>query len=174
MTKRLIIGKKMKKDLIHSEKLRNIKNRPSWDEYFMDLAKLVAERSTCRRHKVGAVLVRDKRILATGYNGSPPGMAHCLEVGCIRDKLEIPSGTRAEICRAVHAEQNAIIQCATYEISSKEGTLYTTHQPCTICTKMIIAAGIKRIIYDNPYPDKFAQSLLKETKVKIEKWWPKK
>lgn len=145
-------------------------SRPSWDQYFMDLAKLVAERSTCLRHKVGAVLVKDKRILATGYNGSPPGMAHCLEVGCIRDKMKIPSGTRAEICRAVHAEQNAIIQCATYEVSSKEATLYTTHQPCTICTKMIIAAGIKKIVYDHPYPDKFAQSLLRETGVKVQKW----
>lgn len=136
----------------------------------MDLARLVAERSTCLRHKVGAVLVKDKRILATGYNGSPPGMAHCLDVGCIRDKMKIPSGTRAEICRAVHAEQNAIIQCATYEVSSSGATLYSTHQPCTICTKMIIAAGVKKIIYDNSYPDKFAQSLLKETRVKFQKW----
>lgn len=148
-------------------------SRPSWDDYFMRLAKLAAVRATCLRHKVGAVLVRDKRILATGYNGAPPGMVHCLEVSCVRDKLKIPSGTRAEICRAVHAEQNTIIQCAVYGVSSNGSTLYTTHQPCTICTKILIAGGVKRIVYEEPYPDKFAQSLLKETGVKIKRWFPK-
>jgi dCMP deaminase len=147
--------------------------RPSWDEYFMKIAELVATRSTCLRHNIGAVLVRDKRILATGYNGAPPGMAHCLEIGCLRDKLRIPSGTKAEICRGVHAEQNTIIQCAVYGISSKKSTLYTTHQPCTVCTKILIAGGIKRIVYKKDYPDKFAQSLLKETGIKVEKWLPK-
>lgn len=151
-----------------------LKERPSWDDYFMKLAKLVASRSTCLRHNVGAVLVREKRILATGYNGAPPGMAHCLEIGCIRDKLKIPSGTRAEICRAVHAEQNAIIQCAVYGVSCQESTLYVTHQPCTICTKILIAAGVKRIVYEKPYPDEFAQSLLKEAKVRLEKWQSKR
>jgi len=147
--------------------------RPSWDEYFMKIAGLVATRSTCLRHNIGAVLVRDKRILATGYNGAPSGMTHCLKIGCIRDKLKIPSGTKAEICRGIHAEQNTIVQCAVYGISSKGSTLYTTHQPCTVCTKILIAGGIKRIVYKEPYPDKFAQSLLKETRIKVEKWLPK-
>ncbi len=154
-----------------SKKKRDL--RPSWDEYFMKIAELVATRSTCLRHNIGAVLVRDKRILATGYNGAPPGMTHCLEIGCLRDKLKIPSGTKAEICRGVHAEQNVIVQCAVYGLSSKESTLYTTHQPCTVCTKILIASGIKRIVYREPYPDKFAQSLLKETGIKVEKWRPK-
>ncbi len=140
----------------------------------MELARIVATRSTCLRHDVGAVLVRNKRILATGYNGAPRQMTHCLEVGCIRDKLGIASGTRAEICRAVHAEQNAIIQCAVYGVSSEESTIYVTHQPCTICTKILINAGVKRIVYDKPYPDEFAQQLLKETGVKLEQWRAKK
>ena len=145
-------------------------SRPDWDDYFMELAKLVSTRSTCLRRAVGAVLVRDKRILSTGYNGSPPGMKHCLEIGCIRDELKIPSGTRAEICRAIHAEQNAIIQCAAYGLSSQNSTIYITHQPCTICTKILIGAGVKRIVYDLPYPDEFAQGLLKEAGIKVEKW----
>jgi len=163
----------MKKDLIHSEKLRKIKNRPSWDDYFMELAKLVATRSTCLRHAIGAILVNERRILATGYNGSPRGLAHCLEIGCLRDKLKIPSGTRAEICRAVHAEQNALIQCAVYGIQSEGSTIYTTHEPCSVCTKLLISAGVKRIVFDVSYPDEFAQKLLKETKIKVEKWKPK-
>jgi len=128
--------------------------RPSWDEYFMKLARLVATRSTCLRRRVGAV-----------YNGAPSGMAHCLDIGCIRDQLKIPSGTRAEICRGIHAEQNAIIQCAVYGIPTEGSTIYVTHQPCTVCTKILIGAGIKRIVYLEPYPDKFAQSLLKGRRV---------
>jgi dCMP deaminase len=151
-------------------KSEKIDKRPSWDEYFMDLAKLVATRSTCTRHDVGAVLVKDKRILATGFNGAPRGMKHCLEIGCIRDELNIASGTRAEICRAVHAEQNAIIQCAIYGVSSEGSTIYITHQPCTICTKILINSGVKRIVYELPYPDEFAQNLLKESGVKLEQW----
>ena len=139
----------------------------------MTLAKLVATRRTCLRHDVGAVLVRDKRILATGYNGAPRGMKHCLAVGCIRNELQIPSGTRAEICRAVHAEQNAVIQCATYNVSSEGSTCYVTHQPCTICTKILINAGIKRIVYETPYPDEFAQNLLKEAGIEIVQWQKK-
>ncbi len=158
------------KDKIHSEKPRKKVSRPCWDDYFMGLAKLVATRSTCLRHAVGAVLVKNKRILSTGYNGAPQGMAHCLDIGCLRDKLKIPSGTRAEICRAVHAEQNAIIQCAVYGVSSQKSTLYTTHQPCTVCTKILIAAQVKRIVFEKPYPDEFAQTLLKEAGVKLEKW----
>lgn len=161
------------KNKLHSEKKRSNLSRPSWDSYFMRLARLVASRSTCLRHAVGAVLVRDKRILSTGYNGAPSGMAHCLDIGCIRDKLKIPSGTRHEICRAIHAEQNVVIQCAVYGVSSWGSTLYVTHQPCTICTKILIAAGIKRIVYEKPYPDEFAQQLLEEAGVKLEQWQEK-
>ncbi|MGI5826211.1 MAG: deoxycytidylate deaminase [Patescibacteria group bacterium] len=147
--------------------------RPSWDDYFMQLAKLVATRSTCIRRQVGAVLVSNKRILATGYNGVPRGLKHCLEIGCIRDELKIPSGTRAEICRAVHAEQNAIIQCAIYgEVSSEDSTIYITHQPCSVCTKILINAGVKRIVYEEPYPDEFALGLIKEAGIKLEQWKP--
>lgn len=140
----------------------------------MQLAKIVASRSTCLRHDIGAVLVNNKRILATGYNGAPRKMKHCLEAGCIRDKLKIASGTRAEICRAVHAEQNAVIQCAVYGVSSEGSTIYITHQPCTICTKILINAGVKRIVYENPYPDEFSQKLLKESGVELEQWQLKK
>jgi len=153
---------------------KKIKTRPGWDDYFMQLARLVGTRSTCVRHDIGSVLVKDKRILATGYNGAPRGMKHCLEVGCIRDKLKIASGTRAEICRAVHSEQNAIIQCALYGVPIEGSTIYVTHQPCTICTKILINSGVKRIVYEKPYPDEFAQSLLKEAGVKIEQWSEKK
>lgn len=147
--------------------------RPSWDDYFMQLAKLVATRSTCIRRQVGAVLVSNKRILATGYNGVPRGLKHCLEIGCIRDELKIPSGTRAEICRAVHAEQNAIIQCAIYGgVSSEDSTIYITHQPCSVCTKILINAGVKRIVYEEPYPDEFALGLIKEAGIKLEQWKP--
>lgn len=139
----------------------------------MQLASLVATRSTCLRRNVGAVLVNNKRILATGYNGAPRGMKHCLEVGCIRDKMKIASGTRAELCRAVHAEQNTVIQCAIYGVSSEGSTIYITHQPCTICTKMLINAGIKRIVYKEPYPDEFSQQLLEESGVNLEQWQEK-
>ncbi|MDD3679697.1 MAG: cytidine/deoxycytidylate deaminase family protein [Candidatus Shapirobacteria bacterium] len=147
-------------------------HRPSWDDYFMKLAQLVATRSTCIRtgRKVGAVLVAQKHILSTGFNGAPTGMAHCEEVGCVRDQLKIPSGTRHEICRAVHAEQNAIIQCALHEVSSKNSTIYVTHQPCAICTKILINAQVRRIVYQHPYPDKFAQNMIKEAGIKLEQW----
>lgn len=150
----------------------NKKVRPSWDDYFMELARMVATRSTCIRRQIGAVLVKDKRILATGYNGAPRGMKHCLEIGCIRDELKIAFGTRAEMCRAVHSEQNAVIQCAVYGVSSEGSTMYITNQPCTICTKMLINAGIKRIVYENPYPDEYAMSLLKESGVELVQWKP--
>ena len=158
------------KQKLHSEKPSARKPRPSWDDYFMDLTNHVATRSTCLRHNVGAVLVRSKRILATGYNGAARGMGHCLDLGCLRDQLKIPSGTKHEICRAVHAEQNAIIQCAIYGVSSEDSTIYVTHQPCTICAKILINAGVKRIVYQKPYPDKFSQSLLIEAKVKLVQW----
>jgi dCMP deaminase len=151
-------------------------HRPSWDDYFMELAELVSTRSTCIRtgRRVGAVLVRDKHILATGFNGAPAGMTHCGEIGCIRDELKIPSGTRHEICRAVHAEQNAIIQCALHGVFSGDSTIYVTHQPCAICTKILINAGVKRIVYQEPYPDEFAQRLIKEAGIKLEQWSKKK
>jgi len=147
--------------------------RPSWDEYFMQIAQLVAKRSTCLRRKVGAILVRDKRILCTGYNGPPRGLAHCSEVGCLRDKLGIPSGERQEICRGLHAEQNAIIQAALYGISIKDSILYCTHQPCITCSKMIINAGIKKIIFLGDYPDPLARELLKEAKIELIKYGEK-
>ena len=138
--------------------------RPQWDEYFMRIARLVATRSTCTRRQVGAVIVSGKRILSTGYNGSPAGLAHCSDDPslCIRDQLKIPSGERAELCRALHAEQNAIIQCAVHGVGTKNGTIYVTHQPCIICAKMVINAGINRVVYAGTYPDDFARSFFAE------------
>lgn len=149
---------------------RKIKhNRPSWDEYFLELAHLVSRRSTCLRRNVGAVLVKDKRILATGYNGSPRGLKHCLDIGCIRQKLKIPSGERHELCRALHAEQNALIQASLYGISVNGSTLYATNQPCIICAKMLINAGIREIVASDGYPDKMAVDFLKEAGIKLRK-----
>jgi dCMP deaminase len=148
-------------------KTKKTSKRPSWDEYFLEVAYLVAKRATCLRRSVGAVLVKDKRILATGYNGSPKGMAHCLDTGCLREKLKVPSGQRQELCRGLHAEQNVLIQSALYGISSKDSTLYVTNQPCVICAKMIINAGIKEIVISQGYPDEFARKFLKEAKIKI-------
>jgi len=136
----------------------------------MEIAFKVATRSTCLRRHVGAVIVRGKRILTTGYNGPPSGLAHCDEVGCLREQLGIPSGQRQEICRGLHAEQNAIIQAALYGVSIEGSTIYVTHQPCITCAKMIINAGIKRIVYANPYPDELARSMLEEAGVILEHW----
>lgn len=141
--------------------------RPDWDEYFMKIAEIVSLRSTCLRRKVGAVLVKEKRILATGYNGAPTGLKHCEEIGCIREKLKIPSGERHELCRGLHAEQNAIIQAAYHGVSIKESKLYITCHPCSVCAKMIVNAGIKEIIIKEGYPDKMAEEILKEGKVKV-------
>src|SRR3990172_677398 len=127
--------------------------RPDWDEYFLDIADLVARRSTCRRRNVGAVLVRDKRILATGYNGAPTGLRHCLDLGCLREQLQVPSGERHELCRWLHAEQNSIIQAALHGVSVREATLYCTNYPCVICAKMIINAGVAKVIYREGYRD---------------------
>ena len=138
--------------------------RPSWDEYFMDMAELVAKRSTCLRRNVGAVVVQDRRIVATGYNGAPKGIPHCNEIegGCLREQLGIPSGERHEMCRALHAEQNAIIQVATSGQSVEGATIYITHQPCVICAKMIINAGIERIVVKEGYPDELSREILRE------------
>lgn len=144
-------------------------NRPSWDEYFMQMAELTAKRSTCLRRQVGAIIVKDKHIIATGYNGAPKGLPHCEDLGgCYREKLGVPSGQRHELCRALHAEQNAIIQVATLGQSIEGGTIYVTHQPCVICAKMIINAGIKRIVVRNGYPDELAQSMIDDADLKIE------
>ena len=144
-------------------------NRPSWDEYFMQMAELTAKRSTCLRRQVGAIIVKDKHIVATGYNGAPKGLPHCDELGgCYREKLGIPSGERHELCRALHAEQNAIIQAATLGQSIEGATIYVTHQPCIICAKMIINAGISRIVVRSGYPDKMSEEMVKEASLKIE------
>jgi len=139
--------------------------RPSWDEYFLKIARLVSTRSTCLRRKVGAVVVKNKQILATGYNGAPTGIVHCDQVGCLRDKLEVPPGERHELCRALHAEQNAFLQAARHGVSLDGAVLYITIQPCSICAKMIINAGIKKIIIAGKYPDEFALKFLKEAGV---------
>ncbi len=144
-------------------------NRPSWDEYFMEMADLTARRSTCIRRQVGAVIVKDNRVMATGYNGAPMGIKHCEERGgCLRQKLNIPSGERHELCMALHAEQNAIIQAAHLGQSIATGTIYVTHQPCVICAKMIINAGIKRIVVREGYPDQLALDVLNEAGLHIE------
>ncbi|MBQ7605818.1 MAG: cytidine/deoxycytidylate deaminase family protein [Firmicutes bacterium] len=142
--------------------------RPSWDEYFMEMAQLTAKRSTCLRRSVGAIIVKDKHIVATGYNGAPRGIKHCAERGgCMREKLGVPSGERHELCMALHAEQNAIIQAATLGVSIEGATIYVTHQPCVICAKMIINAGIKRIVVKEGYPDKLAVDILDEAGLKV-------
>jgi dCMP deaminase len=144
--------------------------RPSWDEYFMKIAMLVSERSTCLRHHVGAIIVKDRRVLTTGYNGSAAGTKDCLELGCLRNQLNIPSGERHEICRAIHAEQNAIIQASRHGENVMDSIIYCTHSPCIICAKMIINAGIKKIITYSDYPDiGGVKDLLKEAGVQLVK-----
>jgi len=145
-------------------------SRPSWDEYFMEITHLVARRSTCLRRQVGAVLVKDKNILATGYNGAPSGVAHCLDAGCLRERLKIPSGERHELCRGLHAEQNSIIQAAKHGTNIDESTLYCTTMPCIICSKMIINAGIRRIVYEEGYSDRLAAEMIAESGIVVEKF----
>ena len=144
--------------------------RPSWDEYFLDITRRVATRSTCLRRAVGAILVHDKRIIASGYNGGPSGLAHCLDIGCLREKLGIPSGQQHELCRGIHAEQNAIIQAARYGVSIEGSVLYCTTQPCTQCTKMLINAGITEIVYAEGYPDDLARELLEESGIIVRRF----
>ncbi len=144
--------------------------RPGWDEYFIKAAFLVCERSTCLRRKVGAVLVKDKQILATGYNGAPTGITHCeSQGGCLRQKLRVPSGERHEICRGLHGEQNVILQAARHGVSVHGSILYITNAPCSICAKMIINTGIKEVVVEGEYPDKMAIGFLKEAGIKIRK-----
>ncbi|MDD6651464.1 MAG: cytidine/deoxycytidylate deaminase family protein [Eggerthellales bacterium] len=145
---------------------RKVPPRPSWDEYFMNLAEQVATRTTCLRRAVGAVIVKDHRILTTGYNGTPVGMAHCEETGCLRETMGVPSGQRQEICRGLHAEQNAIIQAARYGIDICGATIYINTQPCVTCAKMLINAGIVEVVYKNPYPDELGLGMLDEAGVK--------
>lgn len=141
--------------------------RPSWDAYFLQIATVVSQRSTCLRRQVGAVIVKDKRIIATGYNGAASGAPHCDTVGCIRQQLGIKSGERHELCAAIHAEQNAIIQAAKYGVSIEGATLYCTHQPCAICAKMIVNSGIRRVVFNGAYPDEYAKKILSEGKIEI-------
>ena len=142
--------------------------RPDIDEYFLKIASVVAERSTCRRHHVGSVAVRDKHILATGYNGAASGLKDCLELGCLRDELNIPSGTRHEVCRGIHAEQNVIIQATLHGVSLEGATIYVTHTPCILCAKMLVNAKIKRFVTFGEYADDAFRDLFKEANVEFE------
>ena len=142
--------------------------RPGWDEYFLRLAELAATRSTCLRRRVGALLVADRRVLTTGYNGPPRGLAHCREAGCLRETLNIPSGQRHEICRAIHAEQNAVLQAAQHGVSIRQATLYCTHQPCAICAKLLLNLDVVRLVLRGAYPDELAQSLFREAGFALE------
>ena len=137
--------------------------RPGWDAYFMEIAMIVSKRSTCKRRNVGALVVKDKRILSTGYNGAPMGLSHCTDGECLREQLCVPTGERHELCRGLHAEQNAIIQAAYHGVSIRGAQLYTTHLPCSICTKMVINAGILDVFYVDGYPDDLASLLVKES-----------
>jgi dCMP deaminase len=146
--------------------------RPSWDEYFMEITHLIARRSSCLRRHVGAVLVKDKNILASGYNGVPSRIRHCSETGCLRERLGVPSGERHELCRGLHAEQNAIIQAAKHGTNIDGATLYCTTMPCIICSKMIINAGIRRIVFHEGYADDLAREMMAESGMVVEKFAP--
>ena len=143
------------------------RKRPDWDEYFLGIADLISERSTCLRRQVGALIVKNKRILTTGYNGTPSGITHCEVTGCLREKLKVPSGERHELCRGLHAEQNAIIQAALHGVDIHGGVLYCTNQPCSICAKMLINAGIKEIVMESGYPDEMAKEFFEEAGVEV-------
>ena len=147
-----------------------MKDRPDWDTYFMSIAHLVSTRSTCLRRQVGAVMVRDKQILTTGYNGVPRGITHCTPENCLRSVKDIPSGQQQELCRGLHAEQNAIIQAALHGVSTKDATLYCTHKPCILCAKMLINAGVVRIVYQDFYPDPLADEMLEEAGIEMCIW----
>ncbi|MDD5382976.1 MAG: dCMP deaminase family protein [Candidatus Margulisbacteria bacterium] len=145
-------------------------NRPAWDDYFMTIAEDVSERAICVKRKVGALIVKDNRILTTGYNGAPKGFNHCSEQTCLRKQMQVPSGQRHELCRGLHAEQNAIIQAAWHGVKIVGGTMYSTYQPCVICVKMMINAGIVKVIYAGGYPDELAQEMLKESQLEVIKY----
>jgi len=141
--------------------------RPEWDEYFMDIALTISKRASCLRRRMGALLVKDKRILTTGYNGAPAGLPHCEVTGCLRQQLGIPSGERQELCRALHAEQNAIIMAAHHGVSLAGATLYVTHQPCVTCAKMMINAGVKKVVYLGDYPDSMSAEFLSQAGIEM-------
>lgn len=164
-----------KEDNIVNNNINNINNRPPIkaershiDDYFLKIASVVAERSTCRRHNVGAIAVKDRHILATAYNGAPSGIKDCLELGCLRNQMKIPSGTRHEICRAVHAEQNIVIQAALHGTNIKEATIYCTHPPCILCAKMLVNAKIKRFVTYGEYADDSFVELFKEANIQVD------
>jgi len=137
-------------------------SRVPWPQYFMDITRLVAERSTCSRRKVGAIAVKNKRILATGYNGAPRNMRECLSIGCLREELGVPSGQRHELCRGLHAEQNVIVQAAVHGVSIEGSDIYCTHQPCLICAKLLINCGVAAVYFDSPYPDPMSEDMFTE------------
>jgi dCMP deaminase len=147
-----------------------LETRPDWETYFMDMARLASKRSSCHRRAVGAVLVRDKQVLTTGYNGNPPGFEHCATMGCIREMLNVPSGQHHELCTGLHAEQNAIIQAAVTGVSIAGATLYTTTFPCVTCAKMIMAARISEVVYDEGYPDELGRFMLARSGVRVRRF----
>ncbi|MGI6225649.1 MAG: deoxycytidylate deaminase [Peptococcales bacterium] len=144
--------------------------RPDWDQYFMEITQVVAKRSTCLRRNVGAIIVKDRHILSSGYNGAPSGLSHCATTGCMREQLQVPPGERHELCRGLHAEQNAIIQAAVHGIQIQGATLYTTTFPCVLCAKMLINAGIVKIVYLGGYPDQLSLDILHEAKIEVKEW----
>src|SRR3990172_10475106 len=145
-------SKKHEEDPLSAAPLAAPVTRPSWDEYFFQIARQVATRSTCLRRQVGAVLVKDKRLLSTGYNGAPRDISHCIDVGCLREELGVPSGERHELCRALHAEQNAIIQAAYHGVAIEGAEIYCSHQPCMVCAKMPVNADVAAVYFSGPYP----------------------
>jgi dCMP deaminase len=147
--------------------------RPSWEDYFMEIAAVVATRSTCLRRQVGAVLVKNRQILATGYNGVPRGLSHCSERGCLRDELNIPSGERHELCRGLHAEQNAIIQAAYHGVAIRGAEIFSTHQPCAVCAKMLVNADIVAVYYEGAYPDPLAMEVFAEAGTRLVRMPPR-
>ncbi|MEF9953166.1 MAG: dCMP deaminase family protein [Clostridium sp.] len=147
-----------------------VQSRPDWDSYFLEIANVIKKRSTCLRRQIGAVIVKDNRILTTGYNGVPPNIEHCDTRGCLRQELNIPSGQKHELCRALHAEQNAITQAAKNGISIDGATIYITAQPCIICTKLIMGCGISRVVYEGEYPDELSLKMLQESHIIVEKY----
>ena len=146
------------------------KDRPSWDEYYMDIAKLVSRRTTCLRRAVGCVLTFENHILSSGYNGTPAGITHCEDIGCMREQLKVPSGEKHELCRGLHAEQNALLQCALHGVSTKDSVLHSTTFPCSVCAKLLINAKVKKIIYLEYYNDKLSEEMFKEAEIEVVKY----
>ncbi|MCD4795717.1 MAG: dCMP deaminase family protein [Candidatus Cloacimonetes bacterium] len=144
-----------------------MKDRPNWHQYFMEMAFIISERSTCLRRKVGAIIVINNQIISSGYNGAPKHVRHCSETGCLREQLNVPSGERHELCRGIHAEQNAVIQAAINGTTIRNASIYCTHQPCVICSKILINSEISTIYIAEPYPDKLAQEMLEEAEINM-------